>query len=298
MDLATRATAPTTATVHRTGRLRTGGAELSWHANRTTTPVVFVHGSFDDHTSWDEVVPLLPPGVTAVRYDRRGHSGSSAPGRTVIHEHVGDLAAVITELSGGSAHVVGHSYGALVALMAAARHPELVRSVLVHEPPAFPLLTGDPVGEAMRDAARSHVVTVAEYIEAGRAEEAVALFAEQVAFGEHWRELFTEPQRAMLAANAPTFLEQFRDPDHYALDLAALAAGPVPITLTVGTDGPPAVRRITGILAERLPAAAVRTITGAGHAPHLSHPAEFAAALAGHLERVRLESVPVPGAGG
>ncbi|MFJ9610144.1 alpha/beta fold hydrolase [Kitasatospora sp. NPDC101176] len=287
MDLATRATPPATTTVHRAGCLRTGGAELSWHADQATTPVVFVHGSFDDHTSWDGVVPLLPPGVTAVRYDRRGHSGSGAPGRSVIHEHVGDLVSVITEVSGGSAHVVGHSYGALVSLMAAARHPELVRGVLVHEPPAFPLLTGDPVGEPMRDAARTHVVTVAEHIEAGRTEEAVALFAEQVAFGERWRDLFDEPQRAMLAANAHTFLDQFRDPDHYALDLTALAASPVPITLTVGTDGPPAVRRITELLARRLPAATVHTITGAGHAPHLSHPAEFAAALTHHLDRTR-----------
>ncbi|MEV6975285.1 alpha/beta hydrolase [Kitasatospora sp. NPDC093806] len=287
MDLATRATPPPATTIHRSGRLRTGGAELSWHTAQATTPVVFVHGSFDDHTSWDGVVPLLPPGVTAVRYDRRGHSGSSAPGRTVIHEHVDDLVAVINELTGGSAHVVGHSYGALVALMAAARHPEPVRSVLVHEPPVFPLLAGDPVGEPMREAARAHVGTVAAYIEAGRAEDAVALFAEKVAFGEHWRELFAGPQRAMLAANARTFLEQFRDPDHYALDLAALAAGPVPITFTVGTDGPPAVRRITGILAERLPAATVHTIVGAGHAPHLSHPAEFAAALTRHLDRTR-----------
>lgn len=192
---------------------------------------------------------------------------------------------MITELAGGSAHVVGHSYGALIALLVAARHPELIRSVLVHEPPALSLLSGDKEGEPLAIEAREHVIEVAALIEAGREEEAVALFAEKVGFGPTWRELFPPAERAMLAANAHTFLAQFRDPDHYALDLDALAAGRVPITLTMGTDGPAVVRRSTAILAERLPAATLHTLTGAGHAPHLSHPTEFAAAVARHLER-------------
>ncbi|MFI9271547.1 alpha/beta fold hydrolase [Kitasatospora sp. NPDC052896] len=288
MDLATPAAGRITTATVRTGSLRTGGAALNWRADQVTTNVVLVHGSFDDHTSWDRIVPLLPHDITAIRYDRRGHSRSSAPaGRSGLHDHAGDLVSVITELAGGAAHLVGHSYGALVALMTAARHPELVSSVLVHEPPAFPLLADDPQGEPLRAEARAHVTTVAAHIEAGRQDEAVALFAEKVAFGPRWRELFPQPQRAVLAANAHTYLDQFHDPDHYALDLEALATDRVPITVTVGTDGPAAVRRCTQLLADRLPAATVETLTGAGHAPHLSHPDEFAAALARHLGRVR-----------
>ncbi|MET8626464.1 alpha/beta fold hydrolase [Kitasatospora sp. NPDC004669] len=287
MALATPATGRITAGTIRTGSLRTGGAELNWRADQATTTVIFVHGSFDDHTSWDQVVSLLPSNITAIRYDRRGHSRSSAPaGRANLYDHVGDLVSVITELAGGAAHVVGHSYGALVALMAAARHPELVHSLLVHEPPAFSLLAGDPQGEQLRAEARAHVTTVAAHIEAGRRDEAVALFAEKVAFGPQWRELFPQPQRAMLAGNAHTFLDQFRDPDHYALDLEALATDRVPITMTVGTIGPATVLRSTQLLADRLPAATVEALAGAGHAPQLSHPDAFAAALVRHLERV------------
>jgi pimeloyl-ACP methyl ester carboxylesterase len=51
-----------------------------------------------------------------------------------------DLAALITKLHLGRVHVVGHSYGAFTALFLAARHPELVRTLVLAEAPAVTLL--------------------------------------------------------------------------------------------------------------------------------------------------------------
>ena len=50
-------------------------------------------------------------------------------------------------------HLVGHSYGGVIALLAAARRPELVRSLTVIEPPALAVARGNPVADAF--AARS-----------------------------------------------------------------------------------------------------------------------------------------------
>lgn len=54
----------------------------------------------------------------------------------------------VAEVLGAGAHLVGHSYGGVVALLAAARRPEAVRSLAVIEPPAFALAAGDGAVQA------------------------------------------------------------------------------------------------------------------------------------------------------
>ena len=106
--------------------------------------VVFVHGSWDDHATWDRVATGVRGSTVA--YDRRGHSGSRQPlGQGSIDEDVEDLAALLAWLDRGPVAVVGHSYGATVSLLLACRRPELVHHVVAHEPPLFAVLRGDPV---------------------------------------------------------------------------------------------------------------------------------------------------------
>jgi pimeloyl-ACP methyl ester carboxylesterase len=74
-------------------------------------------------------------------YDRRGHSASERPGgQGCLFEDADDLAALIEELDLAPAHIAGNSFGAVVTLRAASRHPGAFRSLIAHEPPLFPLL--------------------------------------------------------------------------------------------------------------------------------------------------------------
>jgi pimeloyl-ACP methyl ester carboxylesterase len=71
--------------------------------------------------------------------DRRGYGTSpDRAGRVDFDEDARDLAALLAE----PAHLVGHSYGGIVCLLAAAERPEGVRSLAVIEPPAFALACG------------------------------------------------------------------------------------------------------------------------------------------------------------
>jgi pimeloyl-ACP methyl ester carboxylesterase len=58
-------------------------------------------------------------------------------------------AAPIAELLEDGAHLVGHSYGAVIALFAAAARPAAVRSLTVSEPGALRLAQGDPAVDAL-----------------------------------------------------------------------------------------------------------------------------------------------------
>jgi pimeloyl-ACP methyl ester carboxylesterase len=57
-------------------------------------------------------------------------------------------APLIAELLGGGAHLVGHSYGAVIALFAAALRPHAVRSLTVSEPGCLRVAAGDPLVDA------------------------------------------------------------------------------------------------------------------------------------------------------
>ena len=93
--------------------------------------LLFIHGSFDDHHTWLPVTRALAgTGHTMVVYDRRGHSASTdVAGQGTIRQDANDAATLIEQLGLGRVHVVGHSYGAGVAVLLAAERPELVASL-------------------------------------------------------------------------------------------------------------------------------------------------------------------------
>jgi pimeloyl-ACP methyl ester carboxylesterase len=108
-------------------------------------PAVFVHGSFGwGEETWREQRPLAEH-YRLLLIDRRGFGASPANGRVDFERDAGDVA----ELLGDGAHLVGHSYGGVVSLLAAARRPEAVRSLVLIEPPAFGLARGNPAVEQL-----------------------------------------------------------------------------------------------------------------------------------------------------
>jgi pimeloyl-ACP methyl ester carboxylesterase len=63
--------------------------------------------------------------------------------------HAKDLAEFIKALNLEPVHLVGHSYGALTALLTTIDHPELVRSLMLGEPPVMSLLNTVPGGDTI-----------------------------------------------------------------------------------------------------------------------------------------------------
>ena len=123
-------------------------AVLRWPAARPGAPVVLaLHGITANGLSWGQVARQLAGRVTLVAPDLRGRAGSSAvTGPFGIGAHADDAAALVAALGGSRVVLTGHSMGAFVAVLAAARYPELFSAVLlVDGGVGFPLPTGmDP----------------------------------------------------------------------------------------------------------------------------------------------------------
>jgi pimeloyl-ACP methyl ester carboxylesterase len=108
-------------------------------------PAVFVHGSFGwGEETWQEQRPLADH-YRLLLVDRRGFGESPANGRVDFDRDADD----VVELLGDCAHLVGHSYGGVVSLLAAGRQPDAVRSLALIEPPALGIARGNPAVEEM-----------------------------------------------------------------------------------------------------------------------------------------------------
>jgi pimeloyl-ACP methyl ester carboxylesterase len=256
--------------------VRVNGVELYYELGGFGDPLVLVHGSWGDHHNWDPVVPVLADSFRVAAYDRRGHSASERPpGQGSVFEDADDLAGLIDELGLAPAHVLGNSFGAAIVLRAAVRRPEVFRTLIVHEPPLFPLLAGTALEPALAEIQQRVGAAVAP-LEQGDAEGGARRFADTVAFGPGaWDEQLTPAMRDVFVANAPTWLDEVRDPDALQMDLVALTDFDKPALLTSGTESAPFFGPVVDIVAAALPRAERVTIQGADHVPHLSVPGRY-----------------------
>src|SRR5262249_43367904 len=155
--------------------------------------------------------------------DRRGHSQSEAgPGQGSFAEDADDLGALIDELGLAPAHVVGNSGGASIALRLAGKRPELFRSLAVHEPPLLGLLEGRAEFAPLLNGFNERIQAVIELLQAGENQAAARRFVETIAFGPGAWDTLPQSIRDTFIRNAPTFLDETRDPEGLTIDLDSL----------------------------------------------------------------------------
>lgn len=164
------------------------GIVLHYMEQGVGTPLIFVHGSLSDEGYWADQIGPFAEHYRVISYSRRysypnlnpEHSGYSA----IVDAD--DLAAFIHVLHLGKVVVVGHSYGALTALFLAARHAELVRALVLAEPPAVSLLTHLPAAQAQtgndafEDIQRRMVEPMQQAFRRGDRNSGIAVFIDYV----------------------------------------------------------------------------------------------------------------------
>lgn len=250
------------------------GVRLYWErTGETGDPLVLVHGSWVDHHTWDPIVPALASTFRVVTYDRRGHSESERPpGQGSITEDVRDLAALIEHLSLGPAHVLGNSLGGVIALRLAAAQPHLVRSLLIHDPALFGMFREQSSPESTDEGPRLHAVV--DLLAHGQIEAGARQFVETVINAGSWEQR-PEEVRQRWIFNAPTFLDEQRDPDAGRVDLQTLSSFTAPTLLTAGEKSPALFRFRIEMLSRVLPKAQAKIIAGVGHGPQAAQPAAY-----------------------
>ena len=241
-------------------------------------PVVLSHALGLDSAMWDDyAVHLAADGWQVLRYDHRGHGGSTSPaGPYGMDDLVDDAARVVREWGRGPVTWIGLSMGAMVGQGLAIRHPELVsRLVLANTTSRYP--------EAAAAGWAQRVATVQAQGMAAVAEMVVERYlhadfrAADPAAADAIRQRLLRDDAAGYAASCQAVA---------GVDwLDRLAQVRCPTLVIAGARDAGAPPAMGQAIAERIPGAVLHVIEDASHLSVLETPEEFRAILQGFLKK-------------
>jgi 3-oxoadipate enol-lactonase len=108
------------------------GTEIWYETTGSGSPLLHIHGSAFGHRNFERLTPIAARDFTVIDFDLPGfgQSGRSTRG-TGIHEMADEVADLIRALGHERIDVHGTSFGGIVGLSLASRHPELVDHVVL-----------------------------------------------------------------------------------------------------------------------------------------------------------------------
>src|SRR5690242_4327747 len=111
------------------------GTLIAYHRSGTGPPLVLVHGTGASSARWTPILPTFEEHFRVYVVDRRGRGRSADANGSeyALAREAEDLASLVDSI-GQPAHVLGHSFGGIVALEAALLTPHIQRMIL-YEPP-------------------------------------------------------------------------------------------------------------------------------------------------------------------
>jgi pimeloyl-ACP methyl ester carboxylesterase len=263
------------------------GTNLSYESVGGAKPtVVFVHGGFADRRIWEVQRAAVAPRHRFVAVTLRyfGTEPWTDQGEQFSQEtHVQDLVAFIRKLDVGPVVLVGRSYGAYTALLAAMRHPELVRGLVLNEPPIWSLLTTPSERAVLADDLRG-MAPVRAAAQAGRIEEATRQFADWVNAEPGGFDTLPAATRSMHLDNARTVpLQLATAPRNIPIGCDQLGQLTMPAVVTKGALSRPSLRSVADATNRCLPRSRLVDIPGARHDAPRQQPEAFNAVLSEFL---------------
>jgi pimeloyl-ACP methyl ester carboxylesterase len=229
-------------------------------------PLVACPGSLATARDWQLVARALAPRMTTYALDRRGHGDSGDSPAYSLQQEQDDLAAVaeLADPAGtGGVTLLGHSYGALIALELARRVAP--RRLVLYEPPlALESLVGGPaldeysrvLGAGDLDGALT--IGLRQFV--GMTDDAIAMMRQQ-------------PIWARLSGMTPGWTREIRALDEFLAglggDLSWYGTISVPVLLLAGELSPSWLTAASRRLAGLLPDVTVAELPGQAHDAHV-----------------------------
>ncbi len=270
---------------------RTG--HIAWTRHGDRADILFLHGFSDSGACWDPVVAALGAEWGALTTDARGHGESGLPEEPFGHTaHARDAAAVLDDQPGldpAGVIVVGHSMGAVTAATLAGQRPDLVRAVVLEDPPPGEREGGpDPAPAPRTEARPGPPRQMPDWLRAVRALDQAIRIARCRADNPDWPEAELAPWAASKEQFDPGVFERPAEPFVPLRELLAKVAAPVLLVhgdVDRGSLLPPTVAAACAMASGG--DVEVARIDGAGHNVRRDRRDPFLAAFTGFLDRHR-----------
>lgn len=235
--------------------------------------VVCIHSNASSSAQWRALMDLLAPSFHVLAPDSYG-SGKSPewPSDRVIS--LSDEVALLEPLldrAGSPLSLVGHSYGAAVALMAAMANPGRVRSLVLYEPTLFGLIDAEGPPPNAADGIRNAVAAAGVALDAGDRDQAAACFIDYWMGAGSWQQTpaLRRPAIATSVVNVRRWEHAlFTEPT----PLAAFRALDIPVLYLVGKRSTASAHGVARLLAGALPRVEYVEFDDLGHMGPVTHP--------------------------
>ena len=272
--------------------IEVNGTDLTYRQTGTGDAIVFVHGGINDLRVWEHQMESFGSRYRAVALSCRHFHPNPPPQddqQLPLSLLAEDLAAFLRELDLAPAHLIGSSSGAFVCMLLARDRPDLVRTLVLAEPPVLPILGVDvpPRPRQMVTLLLRSPAAAAAVLRLGAGgigpalrayargkPEAAALRFTKAVLGRRDAASLSEPMRQQIRDNARTFGAQLQAglPSFDAADARGLAR---PVLLVTGERSAPVHHHVTDALDGLLPASARVDLDDASHLMFHDRPEAF-----------------------
>ena len=181
--------------------------------------------------------------------------------------------------------LVGHSYGAAVAMIAALARPERVRALVVYEPTLFSLLDAESASPNDADGIREAAGDAAEAAALGDLDGAARRFIDYWMGAGAWGRT-PELRKPAIAASMNNVRRWAQALFDEPTPLAAFRSLDLPVLYMVGAISPPSTRGVARLMATVLPHAEFQMFEDLGHMGPVTDPAQVNEAISIFLNRV------------
>jgi pimeloyl-ACP methyl ester carboxylesterase len=252
--------------------------------------VVLLHANASTGGQWRALMDQLAPYYRVLAPDLYG-SGRSPdwPSDRMIslRDEVDFIEPVMTRAESPLV-LVGHSYGAAAALVAAVSHPERVRALAVFEPTLFSVLDADGAPPNAADGIRSVLADASASLDAGDQNAAAERFIDYWMGDGAWSWM-PEQRKPPIAASVRNIRRWGHALSTEPTPLAAFHELDIPVLYMVGKRSPTSSRAVAQVLTNTLPHVEVVEFEDLGHMGPVTHPDRVNAVIARFLESTREE---------
>jgi pimeloyl-ACP methyl ester carboxylesterase len=249
------------------------------------TSVLCLHSSASSSGQWRALMDRLANRFRIIAVDLYG-SGKTPTWPADQPMHLDDEIALLRpvfQTAGDRFHLIGHSFGAAIALKAALTRQHRLMSLVLYEPVLFSVLMAvAPQSEAAREIVAVRDDTI-RLVDEGNLNASAERFVDYWKGEGAWAAI-PEPRRPAIAQAMRAVKSQWHALFHEPTPLEAFAAIDVPTLFLTGNGSKASVRAVAELLTKVLPQVCVEEIEGVGHMAPVTHPERINPLIENFLE--------------
>ena len=243
--------------------------------------IVMVPGSCSTGAAWKPVIGALNGRFRCVTTSLLGYGGTAerrtASNTSILHE--AEMVEEVIRKAGAKVHLVGHSFGGLVALAVALQNQVTLASLTILEAPAVEILRGneDQYYQTFRNMTEDYF-TAFRGGETEAIEKMIDFYGGQGTFAS-----WPSRVRSYAVETTPVNILDWESAYGFPLSAATLATIKIPVLFCWGSESHSAVKCANVLLSDSIARSSRTTIQGAAHFMIATHANELAQLISNHI---------------